>query len=128
MKILLDTHAFLWAVSGDSRLSATASASFCDSDNELHLSAISYWEICIKNQIGKLPLSDDWIERLDDEVAINGIHWLEVRKEHCQRFSTLPMIHRDPFDRLLIAQALHERMTLLTKDDNIRQYAVATLW
>ena len=128
MRLLLDTHTFLWAVSGDPRLSQRAHEAFREAENELYLSAISYWEVIIKQQIGKLPLSTDWVQRFDEEMSINQIIWLDVRKSHCQRYGSLPMLHRDPFDRMLIAQALHERMTLLTRDENIQQYAITTIW
>ena len=127
MKLLLDTHAFLWII-WDRNLSATARQAYLDASNDLYLSAASYWEICLKVSIGKLTLLPDWMSRFDDEMTRNGIVWLPIAKEHCQHLLLLPALHRDPFDRLLIAQAQHEGMTLLTADANMQQYAVATLW
>ncbi len=127
MKLLLDTHVFLWIV-GDGPLSQRARRSFLDRENEVYLSAASYWEISIKVSIGRLSLTDDWMEIFDREIAVNGIKWLPIKKEHCWGIVNLPMIHRDPFDRLLIAQALFEQMTLLTADDSIQQYNVPIVW
>ncbi len=127
MRLLLDTHAFLWAIA-DEKLSSVAREAFLNTDNDLYLSAASYWEICIKVSIGKLSLVPDWISRFDTELASNGISWLTIDREHCQHVLSLPDIHRDPFDRMLIAQAQCTGMTLLTADTHIQQYAVSTLW
>ena len=127
MKLLLDTHAFLWALT-DQNLSQTAREAYLNTNNDLYLSAASYWEICIKVSLGKLTVIPDWINRFDMELVSNGISWLSIDKAHCQHLLRLPAIHRDPFDRLLIAQAQCEGMTLLTADANIQQYSVSTLW
>jgi len=127
MQLLLDIHAFLWIINGGP-LSQRARRSFLDQENETHLSAASYWEISIKVSIGRLVLADDWIEVFDRELAVNRIKWLPIKKEHCAGVMNLPMIHRDPFDRLLIAQALFEQMTLLTHDEYIQQYDAPFLW
>ncbi len=127
MKILLDTHAFLWAANG-AGLSAVARDAFLSPQNDLYLSAASYWEICIKVSLGKLTLQPDWRQQFDDEIAINRIHWLPITREHGQRIIELPFLHGDPFDRMLIAQALCENMTLMTLDANIRLYPVPTIW
>ena len=127
MRILLDTHVFLWSTARD-KLSEAAATAFLDADNQLFLSAASYWEICIKVSIGKLVLTDEWIQDIDDEMASNGIKWLPIEKEHCQKMAELPFLHKDPFDRLLISQAICQNMTLLTADTNIHQYTVSTLW
>ena len=127
MKLLLDTHAFLWSIT-NGKLSKTAQEAFLDPENELYLSAASYWEICIKNSLGKLLLAKDWQASVDQEMEINHIKWLSIAKTHCQEVIQLPWLHRDPFDRLLIAQARYEAMTVLTADPNIHQYAIPTLW
>jgi PIN domain nuclease of toxin-antitoxin system len=127
MKLLLDTHAFLWFMKGEN-LSQKAQDSFLDIDNDLYLSAASYWEICIKHSLGKLDLDKNWNEIFDREMLLNGIKWLPIEKEHSQGIIELPMIHRDPFDRLLIAQAYAEDMILLTADSNIKQYDIPTIW
>jgi PIN domain nuclease of toxin-antitoxin system len=123
----LDTHAFLWAVT-QQRLSAAASQAFLNPANDLYLSAANYWEICIKVSLGKLALAPDWRQRFDNELVANQIQWLPITKEHCWQLTQLPFLHGDPFDRMLIAQAQVEGMTLLTSDARIREYNVATFW
>ena len=127
MKLLLDTHAFLWGI-GSRNLSASAQAAFLDPSNELYLSSVSYWEICIKATIGKLTLTANWQQEFDEEITINNIKWLPLEKAHCKKIISLPMLHNDPFDRLIIAQALCEDLTLMTADSNIQKYKVTTLW
>lgn len=127
MKFLVDTHVFIWSTMRH-RLGSQATAVFLDPNNELYLSVASYWEICIKISIGKLVLADDWIQGIEDEMAANSIQWLSIIPKHCQQITKLPVLHSDPFDRLLIAQALCEEMTLLTVDKNIARYPVPTLW
>lgn len=127
MKFLLDTHVILWTAVQQS-LSLRATEAFLDSGNELYLSAASYWELCIKQSIGKLTLMPSWIAVLDEVMLLNHIQWLPLAKEHCQKLVTLPMLHNDPFDRIMIAQTLCEDLTLMTADANIRRYTVPTLW
>ena len=128
MKILLDTHALLWAISGSTKLSKKAESSYLDSQNELFFSAISYWEIGIKISVGKLELTKNWQEIIYKEMINNGIKWLDLKKEHIHRIINLEFHHRDPFDRLLIAQAQHEKLTIMTIDKHIAEYNVTTLW
>ena len=127
MKLLLDTHAFLRLI-GNQKLSQRASDAFLDPSNQLFLSAASYWEICIKRSIGKLVLAEDWQQSVEREMQINDIRWLAIERSHCQAIIELPWIHRDPFDRLLIAQAREEGMDILTADEHFPQYGVATIW
>jgi PIN domain nuclease of toxin-antitoxin system len=127
MKLLLDTHVFLWSTMKQ-LLSGRASAAFLAPDNQLYFSTASYWEICIKLAIGKVELDENRKEIIENELVANNIRWLDIAREHCQRIVELPRIHGDPFDRLLIAQALCEEMTLLTADANIMRYEVPTLW
>jgi PIN domain nuclease of toxin-antitoxin system len=127
VKLLLDTQVFLWVINNQ-RLSQRARAAFLDTSNQLFLSAASYWEICIKQSIGKLGLAEDWQQSFEREMRANDIRWLPIEKAHCQAIIALPWIHRDPFDRLLIGQALHEGMTILTADEQIQQYDVTTIW
>ena len=128
MKILLDTHALLWAISGNIKLSDKARSAYLDSNNELFFSAISYWEIGIKISIGKLELDKNWQKIIDKEINNNGIKWLDLKKEHVQGIISLEFHHRDPFDRLLISQAKFEQLTLMTIDKNISNYNVTTVW
>lgn len=127
MKLLLDTHAFLWLISNQ-KLSQRASDAFVDPSNQPFLSAASYWEICIKHGIGKLVLAAGWERSIEQEMRINDIRWLPIEKLHCQATIELPWLHRDPFDRLLIAQARQEEMAILTVDKQISQYDIATIW
>jgi PIN domain nuclease of toxin-antitoxin system len=92
------------------------------------MSAASYWEISINVSIGRLALAANWIEVFDQEILINSIKWLPIEKEHCWAIMNLPMIHRDPFDRLLVAQARCEKMALLTADANMQGYDVPIIW
>lgn len=128
MNLLLDTQPFLWAVWDDKRLSGPAADAFLDPRNTLHFSVISYWEICLKNALGKLTLANNWVRAFDEEMAINGIHWLELKQAHCLGIIDLPSIHGDPFDRLLVAQARYEELTIVSRDQDIRQYDIDALW
>ena len=128
MKVLLDTHTFLWSISEPEKLSDVAKATFLNEENELYLSAVSYWEICVKKSLGKILLGDNWINLFDQETTANKILWLPIKKVHCQAIINLPFIHRDPFDRLLVTQAKYENMVLLTKDKHIRKYSIKALW
>ena len=127
MKLLLDTHTFLWSMS-NGPLSTVARRAFLNPNNDLYFSAASYWEICIKVSIGKLQLASNWSQLIDREMQINTVRWLPIEKAHYQALLNLPFHHGDPFDRLLISQASNEGMTLVTKDENIGRYAIPTLW
>lgn len=127
MKILLDTQAMLRILKGEG-LSETASEAFLDPANELYLSAASFWEMCIKLGIGKLALAEGWEQVYDREMTVNEIVWLPITKQHCYQLLQLPYFHRDPFDRLLIAQAQWESMAVLTSDAQFHPYGVQVLW
>jgi PIN domain nuclease of toxin-antitoxin system len=113
---------------GDSRLGVQATKVIASPENELHLSAASYWEICIKVSIGKLALRKDWMRLADREMEWNGIAWLPVRKEHALGVVDLPFHHRDPFDRLLVAQAKVEKLTMLSADSVFHAYGIPVVW
>ena len=127
-KILLDTQAFLWITSGDPRLGDAARQAFLEPKNRLFLSMASLWEMAIKISIGKLALQPDWPRRIDAEMLANGILWLPIEAEHCDAVSNLPFHHRDPFDRLLIAQALVEDLAVLTADPLFSPYGIKCIW
>jgi len=127
-RILLDTHALLWALEGDARLSENARAIFLDSERRLYFSIASYWEICIKISLGRLRLAMDWSERLRQEMEINRVNWLAIEEEHCRQILELPFHHRDPFDRMLLAQAKVEKMAILSRDPRMSDYSVTVLW
>ncbi len=127
MKILLDTHVLSWIATVD-KLSTAATVAFFDTRNELYFSIVGYWEMAVKIGLGKLTLDDKWADQVNDTINKNGIRWLPIQQAHCQHVTTLPYHHGDPFDRMLIAQALVEEMTLMTADAKIQQYTVPTLW
>lgn len=127
MRILLDTHTFLWFYSGDERLSPIAKALVVDSANACFLSIASVWEIGIKTSIGKLELRVDFAE-LARFMAANSIRLLPVTIEHIQQLQQLPFHYRDPFDRLLIAQAITEQLTIVGKDAVFNQYPARVIW
>jgi PIN domain nuclease of toxin-antitoxin system len=128
MKVLLDTHAFLWLVTDDDRLSKTARQTFLDTKNGLFFSAASLWEICIKNSLGKISLKGQWFKTIQDEMVNNAIQWLPIEMPHCAEVTKLPFHHRDPFDRMLIAQAMVEEMQLLSRDTLLSAYAIKRIW
>ena len=127
MRLLLDTHVFLWLTTEHPSLSDHHRDAFLDDGAETFLSAASYWEICIKYALGKLKLTPDWPEHFDREVLRSRIRWLPVERVHCQALLSLPHHHRDPFDRMLVAQALSEDLVIATTDRRIRRYAVETI-
>jgi PIN domain nuclease of toxin-antitoxin system len=128
MNVLLDTHAFLWAVTDDPRLTAAARAVFADSTNSLFLSVVSMWEIVLKAHAGKLQVKGSLARFFADQLARNRLSALGVSPQHVLRVAELPRLHRDPFDRLLVAQAQVENMLLLTADTQIRRYSVKVVW
>ncbi|MGI9173719.1 MAG: type II toxin-antitoxin system VapC family toxin [Rhodothermales bacterium] len=128
MRLLLDTHTFLWWVTNDASLSQTARHLIADTANEVFVSAANAWEIAIKTGIGKLQLPEPPERYVPDRIARNGFQPLPITVAHALRVSALPPHHRDPFDRVLIAQALVEDMPLLTADAMIQRYAARVLW
>ena len=127
MKYLLDTHTAIWALDDAAKLSKTAKAIIDDTSIYIYMSIASVWEIAIKINNGKLDFfggSESFLEYMRE----NGIEIVGVRGVHIKHMESLPFIHRDPFDRLLIATAQSEGLTILTDDDNIRLYDVLTLW
>ena len=128
MKVLLDTHAFLWLMSDHPSLSATAKKVFLDSDNELILSAVSGFEIAVKHGLGKLMLSEPPIIFMRQRINNNNLLELPITMEHATHLQNLPQHHRDPFDRLLVAQAMVEGIPLLTADKQLSAYAIECIW
>ena len=123
-RYLLDTHAFIWLVMGDRRLSAEIIELVESFANDTYVSAANIWEISIKQGIGKLPpLSRDAEEVIDE----TGLTRLDISTRHAQLAGRLPLLHRDPFDRMLVAQAQIEDLVLITDDPGIEQYGVTTL-
>ena len=128
MRVLVDTHAMLWWLRDDERLSRRAYAVLGDGDNELLWSIASSWEIAVKLRAGKLELGRP-LERLyADLVSEQGVAVLPIGHEHCARVAVLPLHHRDPFDRMLVAQAQLERVPVLTADPKLGAYDVELVW
>jgi PIN domain nuclease of toxin-antitoxin system len=119
VNLLLDTHVFIWAVDDDPKLSATAWSTIEEAD-AVFVSSASIWEATIKYQLGKLKVAP---ERLVDAVAGSGFLELPIRLRHAAAVARLPPIHRDPFDRLLLAQAISEPLHFLTTNDQLTQYS-----
>lgn len=128
MKILVDTQCFLWSFLDPSRLSETAKSVLSERREELLFSAVSAWEIAIKAGIGKLHLPEPPEQYVLPRIARAGMMTLAISHVHALRVSALPPIHRDPFDRLLVAQAQLDGLTILTADPQIGRYEVRTLW
>jgi PIN domain nuclease of toxin-antitoxin system len=128
MRLLLDTHAILWFLQADARLSPDALASIQATDAEVFVSDVSLFETAIKSSIGKLDLDLNLSDLFAKLLPDNGWKPLGIQPRHLSYFVDLPMHHRDPFDRMLVAQAQAEGLTLVTRDANVAAYDVATLW
>ena len=128
MKLLLDTHAFLWADNEPDKLSARAKAACEDAGNVLLLSTASVWEIQIKVMLGKLTMRKPLRVLLEDWRRGSSLGILSVQLEHVLRLDSLPPLHKDPFDRLLVAQTLVEDCSLVSQDPAVAQYPVKVLW
>ena len=118
MRLLLDTHVFLWWIEDDSRLPSDARKKISDFGNEVFVSAASAWEIEIKAAIGKLQIDPQWKEHVEG----NGFAWLPITPLHTEFLRGLPPIHRDPFDRMLVAQSRCEGLELLSFDSKVNAY------
>lgn len=125
---MLDTHAFLWWITDDPRLSRRARAVMRSGRNRLLLSAASGWEIAIKAGLGRVRIPEPVADFLLDQMDRNAIEPLPVSMRHALHVATLPPLHRDPFDRMLVAQAQLEELAILTADGAVRQYPVPTIW
>ena len=127
MRYLLDTHTFIWFIEGDNKLSKKARNEIVDLDNDCFLSIASLWEIAIKSSIGKLNLKIPF-NRIADHLSGTNIELLPIEFNHLQILHNLELIHRDPFDRVIISQAITEGVTILTTDKNFKSYPVKCLW
>ena len=128
MRLLLDTHTLLWWLDGDRRLSRTARNRIADTDNIVLISAASAWEITTKARIGKLPGALEVAEDVAGAVAGQGFAALEITILHAQRAGRLPGGHRDPFDRMLIAQAQLEDVPIVSNETIFDAYGVTRIW
>jgi PIN domain nuclease of toxin-antitoxin system len=127
MRILLDTHIFLWFISGDTQLSTDVRDAIRDPDNEVYLSAISVWEILVKYQLGKLPLPEHPETYLPKQRDLHQILSLALDESTVIQLAKLPPLHRDSFDRMLICQALQNGLTIATVDSAVRAYPVNSI-
>jgi PIN domain nuclease of toxin-antitoxin system len=128
MRALLDTHAFLWWITDSPRLSSRVREIIADGRNELFFSAASGWEIGIKARLGRVEIPGDLERFLTEQLSQNAIQVLPIYLSHALRTYTLPGHHRDPFDRLLVSQALLERLPIMSADSQISRYPVETIW
>ena len=128
MRVLVDTHVFLWWVEGDRALPVKARAALADRDNECLFSLVSVWELAIKAGLGKLKLSLPVQRYVIEHVAANGFRMLDIQMAHVGRVESLASHHGDPFDRLLIAQALEEKIPVVTADPVFSDYGAKRIW
>jgi PIN domain nuclease of toxin-antitoxin system len=128
VNLLLDTHALLWFLGGDSRLSTSARAAIENLENTRLFSVASAWEIAIKTSLGKLSLTGPFHELIPVQLRANGIQLLPISPDHLNGLLTLPFHHRDPFDRILVSQAIVESATLVSADATLDRYGIPRLW
>jgi PIN domain nuclease of toxin-antitoxin system len=127
LKLLLDTHTFIWFINGDERLSTKAKKEILKSSNSKFISMASIWEMAIKTSLGKLRINYPF-EEVFNQIEENGFEALPIIFDHILLVSQLEFHHRDPFDRLLIAQAIWENMKIISKDENFHKYQVKMIW
>ncbi len=128
MKLLLDSHTFIWFIAGDARLSDDARIAIEDLDNDKWISIASIWEIAIKYSIGKLSLSAPFNILIPQQTRKNGFDLLDIKFAHTATITTLPFHHRDPFDRLIISQAIVEGMDVVSIDAAFDKYPIKRIW
>lgn len=128
MRLLIDTHALIWSADQETRLSQKAQDVLTDSSNQLNLSIASGWEIAIKVGLQKLQLSLPYNSWMDQVITNLGLKVLPVLLEHCRRLTELPRHHGDPFDRMMIVQALHEGLPIVSQDAHFDAYGVQRIW
>lgn len=128
MRVLVDTHVFLWFIEDSPQLSLTAKALIEDGANEILLSVGSLWEMAIKASLSKLQLGGPFGPYVAEQLRVNSIELLDITLEHAAAVAALPLHHRDPFDRLLVAQALVEAIPLVSADTLLDAYPVSRVW
>lgn len=128
MKILLDTCTFLWLVSDSDLLSNGAKTMFCEPANEVYFSSVSAWEISVKYTLGKLPLPSPPNQFVPEQRALHHVNSIDLKESDVLHLYHLPPLHRDPFDRMLICQAIENGFTILTPDKAITNYPVRSIW
>jgi PIN domain nuclease of toxin-antitoxin system len=128
LKVLFDTHAFLWAITEDPRLSTLAKKTFIYGDNEILLSVASVWEIVVKAKAGKLPFPHPASSHIRAQLRKTSTVVLPMLLPHVLQVENLPLHHRDPFDRIILAQAIEEKLPIVSGDPKFRLYPVKVLW
>ncbi len=128
MNILLDTHAFLWFINGDDKLSMSARQAIENERYKKYISTAGLWEITIKSSIGKLDIPLPIGKFYQEQILDNGFSLLQIEPSHIAQVHDLPFYHKDPFDRLMIAQVITENMTIISCDEHFQSYGVKTLW
>jgi PIN domain nuclease of toxin-antitoxin system len=128
VRLLLDTHTFLWFLLDDPQLSMTARDRIIDPDNDIEVSPATYWEIAIKISLGKYELPEPYEVFIAREITTNDFHILPIEPTHTAVLTTMPFHHRDPFDRLLIAQAMVEQIPIVSRDSAFDAYPITRLW
>jgi PIN domain nuclease of toxin-antitoxin system len=128
VRLLLDTHTFLWFIGGDDRLPRVARAVIADIGNEVLLSVASLWEIAIKSSLGRLTLGRPFEELIPEQLILNRIDVLPIGLDDLSEVVKLPFHHRDPFDRLIIAQAVRKGLPIVGKDGTFAFYPVQLIW
>lgn len=128
MNLLLDTHSFIWFIEGNPRLSAAARELIAAGDNEVFLSVASLWEMAIKSSLGRLGLSEPYEVLIPTQLRLNQMTLLDISMSHTIQVTKLPFHHRDPFDRLLIAQALVEDLPIVSNETLFDDYGVNRIW
>jgi len=128
MRLLLDTHTFIWYVTDNPRLSANVKLLIEDENNEKLVSIASIWEMAIKHSIGRLNFSLPFMEFVRQQLSVSNIGLLEINLNHIEVVASLPLHHRDPFDRLIIAQSMAQQIPVLSVDVIFDAYAIARLW
>jgi PIN domain nuclease of toxin-antitoxin system len=128
MRILLDTHIFLWWITDNPTLSKRARECIGNSQNEIYLSAASCWEMAIKAGLGRLKLPENMEKFISEQLTVNRFLGLPIQLEHAITVRDLPSLHKDPFDRILAVQAKIENLTLVTNDSNLARYDIQIIW
>lgn len=128
MRVLLDTQAFLWFILDDPRLTTPATALIADPANEVEISPASYWEIAIKIRLKKYALPQPYQAFMESQIAANNFRVLHIEPKHTALLTTMDLHHKDPFDRLLIAQAIAEQIPVVSSDPQFDAYPVQRLW
>ncbi|MBM3494707.1 MAG: type II toxin-antitoxin system VapC family toxin [Armatimonadetes bacterium] len=127
MRLLLDTHVFLWFIAGDSRLQPAWRDAIRDPANIVFVSVASVWEAVVKHGIGKLPMAEPPASLLPRQRTLHGLESLPIDEDCVRRLAELADLHKDPFDRIIVAQALHHDLTIVTTDSLVRGYPAPTL-